>query len=143
VIWSNKYDCPILTKGLLTFDGGHDVVVCHIEEHVMASSAEMWVSGTRRWWLSHEGVDGPEGLKTDGVLPQCFSAIQKEMEDAQRAEGGEAADVDYIFDIPLKVAQTLVGFKHDENYEWVVEGGFMALSGGKSGKGFLSRLFGQ
>jgi hypothetical protein len=143
LIWSNKYDCPILMKGLSTFAGGHDVVACQIEEHVMASSAELWVSGTRRWWLSHEGEDGPKGLETDGELPQCFSAIQKEMEDAQRAEGGVDADVDYIFEIPLKVAQTLIGFKHDETYEPVVEGGFMVLSGGKSEKGFLSRLFGK
>lgn len=143
LIWSNQYACSILMRGLSTFAGGHDVVACQIEEHVMASSAELWVSGTRRWWLSHEGEDGPKGLETEGVLPQCFTAIQKEMEDAQRAEGGEDADVDYIFEIPLRVAQTLVGFKHDENYERVVEGGFMVLSGGKKEQGLLSRLFGK
>jgi hypothetical protein len=65
------------------------------------------------------------------------------MEDVQRAEGGDNADVDYIFEIPLKVCQTVVGFKHDENHESVVEGNFMVLSGGKSEKGFLSRLFGK
>lgn len=143
LIWSNKYACPILMKGLTAFSGGHEVVICRIEEHVMASSAELWMGGTRKWWLSHEGKDGPKGLDTDGELPQCFTSIREEMEGSQRVEGGDDADVDYIFEIPLKVAQALVGFKHDENYEPIVEGGFMVLSGGRSEKGFLSRLFGK
>ena len=143
LIWSNKYGCPILTKGLPTFSGEHEVVVCQIEEHVMASSAELWKNGSRKWWVSHEGEDGPKGLATEGELPQCFASIREEMENVQRAEGGDDADVDYIFEIPLKVAQTVVGFKHDENYEPVVEGNFMVLSGGKSEKGFLSRFFGK
>jgi hypothetical protein len=143
LIWSNEYACPILTKSVPTFSGGHEVLMCQIEEHVMASSAELWMSGTRKWWLSHEGEDGPKGLETDGEPPQCFASIRARMEDARRAEGGDEADVDYIFEIPLEVAQALVGFKHDENYEAAVQGNFMILSGGKSEKGFLSRLFGK
>lgn len=143
LIWSNKYACPILTKGLPAFPGDHEVVVCQIEEHVMASSAELWMRGSRKWWVSHEGEDWPKGLDIDGELPQCFASIREEMEDAQRAEGGDEADVDYIFEIPLKIAQALVGFKHDENYEQVVEARFMVLSGEKSEKGFLSRLLGK
>lgn len=143
LIWSNKYACPLLTQGLPAFLGGHEVVICQIEEHVMTSSAELWMSGSRKWWVSHEGEDGPKGLDTDGELPQCFTSIREKMEQAQRTEGGDDADVDYIFEIPLKVAQTLVGFKHDENYEPVIDGSFMVLSGGESKKGFLSRLFGK
>jgi hypothetical protein len=143
LIWSNKYNCPVLMNALATFASECDVVACQIEEHVMASSAELWRNGGRRWWLSHEGIDGPKGLESDGTLPQSYGVIRKEMEDAQLAEGGEAADVDYIFEIPLKVAQSLVGFKHDENYETAVEGNFMVLSNKKGEKGFLSRLFGK
>jgi len=140
LIWSSRYGCPILTKGIPAFSGGHEVVLCQIEEHVMASSAELWVSGNREWWISHDGEDGPKGLDTEGRLPQCFASIREEMEDVQRAEGGDDADVDYIFEIPLKVSQTVVGFKHDENYESIVQGSFMVLSGRRGGKSFLSRL---
>lgn len=143
LIWSNKYGCPTLTKGLPTFSGDHEIVMCQIEEHVMASSAELWKNGSRMWRLSHEGEDGPKGLNAEGELPQCFVPIREEMENAQRAEGGDGADVDYIFEIPLAVAKTLVGFKHDEDYEPVVEGNFMVLSDGQGGKSFLSRLFGK
>lgn len=118
-------------------------MMCQIEEHVMASSAELWISGSRKWWLSHEGENEPKGLEADGELPQCFASIRAEMEGAQRAEGGDDADVDYIFDIPLKVSQALVGFKHDENYEPIIDGNFTVLSSEKSEKGFLSRVFGK
>jgi len=143
LIWSNQYACSVLTKAPAAFSAGQELLLCHVEEHVMASSAELWSGGRRRWWVSHEGEDGPRGLDTEGELPECFASIRDEMEKAQRAEGGDDADVDYMFEIPLKVAQTLVGFKHDENYESVIKGSFLVVmkSGGK--KGFLSRLFGK
>jgi len=143
LVWSNTYACPVLTKHLPTFHGGHEAVLCQIEEHVMASSAEVWIDGKRKWWTSHEGEDGPKGLATDGELPQCFASIRENMEVAQRAAGGDEAGVDYIFEIPLKVAHALVGFKHDENYEAVVEGNFVVLSDGKARPGLFSRLFGK
>jgi hypothetical protein len=134
LIWSNTYDCPVLTKKLPTFSGGNEIVLCQIEEHVMASSAELWVGGERKWWVSHEGEDGPKGLETEGKLPQCFASIRENMEGTQLAEGGDEADVDYIFEIPLEVARALVGFKHDDNYESVLDGDFVVLSNGKTEK---------
>jgi hypothetical protein len=81
------------------------------------------------------------GCRDDSLPPQCFASIRENMENAQRAEGAEEADVDCVFEIPLEVAQALVGFKHDESYESVVEGNFVVLSGGKTKKSFFSRLF--
>jgi hypothetical protein len=103
----------------------------------------MWSQGERQWRLSHEGEDGPKGLATEGALPQSFPAIRKEMEEAQLAAGGEDADVDYIFEIPLKVAQVLVGFKHDENDTHVLGGQYVVLSRATAGGGVLRRLFGK
>jgi hypothetical protein len=129
VIWYNEYDCPFLKpRDLSVLSSDKEVLLCLIEEHVMASSSEMWSQGKRKWWLSHEGEDGPKGLATGGDLPESFPAIRKEMEEAQLAEGGEDADVDYIFEIPLKVAEALVGFKHDENDTHVIGGQYVVLS---------------
>ena len=104
----------------------------------MASSSELWRGGKRQWWISHEGEDGPKGLAAEGDLPDCFASIRREMEDTQRGAGGSAAGVDYIFDIPLKVAQALVGFKHDE----VTQEQFVVLSRSGPKKGLIRRLFG-
>src|SRR4051812_32612569 len=60
VIWYNSYDCPFLTPALLaSISSQYDVLVCRVEEHVMASSAELWSGGKRKWWLAHHWQQGP------------------------------------------------------------------------------------
>jgi hypothetical protein len=143
VIWYNQYGCPFLQpKDLGDISHAQDVLMCLVEEHVMASSAEYWSGGKRQWWIAHRGDDGPRGLATDGDLPECFAAIRRDMEEAQRAAGGEGADVDYLFDVPLKVAQTLVGFKHDEACPHLLAERFVVLSRAAPQKGVFRRLFG-
>ena len=144
VVWYNKYACPFLRpEGLDSISLDQDVLLCLVEEHVMASSSEMWSDGKRKWWLSHEGEDGPKVLSTDGELPECFPAIRKAMEQAQLAAGGDEADVDYIFEIPLRVAQSLVGFKHDEDCAHLLDKKFSVMSRTTAppAKGLLRRLF--
>src|SRR5689334_1744449 len=115
VVWFNEFDSPYLRRERLPDLSAHgDLVVCAIGEQVMTSSAELWCRGGRTWWLSHEGEDGPMGFSGGGDLPEAFPAIRDEMVDAQRDAGGDDADVDYLFEIPLKVAESVVGFKHDE-----------------------------
>lgn len=143
IVWYNKYACPFLRpKDLGNISKDQEVIRCLVEEHVMASSSEMWSGGERKWWLSHEGEDGPKGLSAGGQLPASFPAIRKEMEEAQVAEGGDDAEVDLIFEIPLKVAQSLVGFKHDEDCPHI-EGRFSVLSGPKPKRGIFDRVFGR
>jgi hypothetical protein len=142
VVWYNGYTCPFLEpQNLAKLSMIRDVVLCLVEEHVMASSAELWTGGKRKWRVSHEGEDGPKGLSVEGHAPEALRSIQKEMEELQIAEGGEDADVDYIFEIPLKVAKSIVGFKHDEDSRHLIGGVFQVMSHGPPPKaGFLSRL---
>lgn len=144
LVWYNKYGCPFLqVQDLRRISIDHDVLLCLVEEHVMASSCEMWSGGKRKWWLSHEGENGPRGLSAEGELPETFPAIRGEMEQLQAAEGGDEAGVDYIFEIPLKVAQALVGFKHDEECPHLVDKHYVVLSRFVPPKGFLHRLMGK
>lgn len=144
VIWYNKYDCPFLRpEDLGELSKEQELILCRVEEHVLASSSECWTAGKRLWWISHEGENGPKGLTTDGNLPTCFPSIRRELEEAQRADGGDDADVDHIFDIPLKVAQSLAGFKHDEDCPHLVGEEFTVLSRTTPRKGFFSGLFGK
>jgi hypothetical protein len=143
VVWYNKYGCPFLRpEDLRRLSGDRDVLVCLVEEHVMASSAEMWSRGARKWWISHEGEDGPKGLSSDGELPSSLPPIREEMERLQASEGGDEADVDYIFEIPLRVAQAIVGFKHDEEPAHLSDGHFVVLDRTEPPKGWRTRLFG-
>jgi hypothetical protein len=62
---------------------------------------------------------------------------------AQLAAGGDEASVDYIFEIPLKVAQSLVGFKHDEECAHLLDKKFSVTSRTTAppAAGLLRRLF--
>jgi len=144
VLWYDKYDCPFLgERELADVSRSHDIVRCLVEEHVMASSAEFWSRGSRKWFLSHEGENGPKGIDSDGALPDSFVSIKEKMEAAQLAEGGDKADVDYIFEIPPRVAESIVGFKHDERCSHMPENLFYALKRSEPKQGFFARLIGR
>ncbi len=104
------------------------VIACSIEEHVMFSSAEQWVGGAMLWRAEHVGENGPINLKTSGVLPPTFEDMADAHAAQQQAEGGEKANVDHYFDIPLNAAKTIIGFKHDEEIPSVKYGNFDLLS---------------
>jgi hypothetical protein len=91
--------------------------------------------------MSHEGENGPKGLDVDGNPLESFPAIRKEIGALQLAEGGDAAEVDYISEIPLDVAKSLVGFKHDEICPHLIGGRFEVMARAASTPGVLSRLF--
>lgn len=144
VIWFNEYAPKSLrSEKLQAISMQFDLLLCLVEEHVMASSSEFWVNGDRKWFLSHEGENGPQGLVVEGGPPESFAASKREMEEAQIEEGGDSAEVDYIFEIPLKVAQSLVGFKHDEDCPHLVEGKFAVLANPEQNVGWWQRLFGK
>ncbi len=142
VIWVNEYACTLLSLNEMErLSRTRNILLCLVEEHVMASSSEMWGEGKCQWRLSHEGEDGPKGIESEGEVPEFATEIREEMEKAQEADGGDDAQVDHIFEIPLKVAQQLVGFKHDEDSPHVIDNQFAVLSRPTRKGGFLNRIF--
>lgn len=141
VVWANEYGSPHFTeKKLAELSTVSDIVLALVEEHAMASSAEYWTNGTRQWRISHQGENGPIGLDVEGQPPAIFVDIRSSLEKEQEEAGGMEADVDYLFDIPLKVAESITGFKHDV----VLEGKFEVLQHQKpKNAGFFQRLFGS
>lgn len=80
----------------------------------MFSEAAGWRDGRQEWRVTHRGEDGPMGLDVSGTPPSQFAAIRDDLSARQDAEGGAAAEVDFLFDIPVALAQSLTGFRHDE-----------------------------
>jgi hypothetical protein len=143
VIYYNNYGCPFITPQHLTkLSIDQDAILCLVEEHAMASSSELWSGGRRQWYLSHEGENGPKGLSVGGHPPESLTAIRQEMEALQLAAGGDDAQVDYIFEIPLKIAQSIVGFKHDEKCDHLIGGHYVVMTRVAPKSSLLSRLFG-
>lgn len=78
-----------------------------------------------------------------GELPNHFQHTRSEMEAAQKEAGGDKADVDYIFEIPLRVAKAITGFKHDEVCQHIVGNEFRIMRREAQQGGIFSRLFGK
>jgi len=102
------------------------VVACSIEEHVMFMSAALWCGGKEVWSVQHRGGDyGDTDLVVKGVLPENFEEVRAGCFAAQEA-GGDSIGVDYVADIPLLLAKSMVGYKHDETNTEIDEN-FQAL----------------
>jgi hypothetical protein len=91
-----------------------DVIACSIEEHVMCSTAEFWRDGTQVWQTGHDAQQGMCHINATGSMPDKYAAIEEELSEMQKQSGGENSDTDYFFEIPLRTAKSIVGFKHDE-----------------------------
>jgi hypothetical protein len=128
------------------------VLSCWVNETVMFSSANYFDQGNYLWFVGHDAQRGMNNLELDGDLPSQFSNIRDGLVAQQVAAGGEDADVDFIFDVPLELAQSVCGFKHDLcDFEWgtpefsVVDNADFTeqTSEVKAKSGWISRLFGK
>ena len=105
----------IKPKHLASLSSACEVIACSIEEHVMFCSSELWRNGAQIWRIEHDAQKSIEHISSSGSLPDGYTAIEKEFTEEQKRAGGEKADTDYFFEIPLQVAKSVVGFKHDES----------------------------
>lgn len=93
---------------------GAEVVTCAVEEHVMASSASGWKDGAAIWSILHDSQEGMRHLRVSGEPPDSFEALRTRLFAEQAAAGGDDSDTDYVWDVPVEVALTLTGFRHDQ-----------------------------
>jgi hypothetical protein len=87
---------------------------CELEEHVMWSSVERWERGRKTWSVAHRGEDSALDLRTNGNLPAEFAALETAALAQQHAEGGVAAGVDLLFDLPIDFARHQTGVHPDD-----------------------------
>lgn len=97
---------------LAALSAGAELVACQVEEHVMFASAEGWRAGERTWRVVHDAQQGQRHLQAEGELPAAYAGIAAEHR--ALAAAAPTSKVDHLFEVPLKLAQRLTGFKHDE-----------------------------
>lgn len=106
-------DHKIVRKPLLEqLSQGCGLIACTVEEHVMLSKASCWKDGRQLWSVKHQGEEGLRNLEARGVLPPAYEGIRDRFIAMQ--EDDDAPEVDYLFEIPLVLARSITGFKHDE-----------------------------
>ena len=109
-------DCThpfVSDESLKTLSGGGVALACQVEEHVMVSMAQAFRHGERTWRVEHDCERGIFDLQATGALPASYAALRDDLLARQRDAGGESADVDHVFDVPVALAQAECGYRHD------------------------------
>jgi hypothetical protein len=107
---------------------GCEAVTCTVEEHVMFSEASGWRDGQILWSVTHTGEDGPKDGAASGSLPPSYSSIRDRLAAQQHAAGGADGEVDYLFEIPVELARSLTGYRHDQGSPVFEAQGFEVLT---------------
>ena len=93
----------------------HAVLSCQVAEGSMDCASRMHVRGTRIWSVTHTSDRGRYDLVTFGKLPTELAKLRAEMEGRQQQADVEGEPIDYIFEIPIRLAAAICGFKHDSS----------------------------
>jgi hypothetical protein len=119
LVVSRHCDEPLFAgKKLVEISRRHRVVLTVQEEHVMESRCTVWSLGRKKWSVVHKGGDeGSLHLKTMGKLPAEFAEIRNRAFELQRnQEGAGDEPVDFVFDVPLRLARALTGVDHEQGF---------------------------
>jgi hypothetical protein len=110
----------VMPETLGRLSQGCEIVGCQVGEHVMASAAFAWQDGRRLWEVAHESDEGDDHLDVEGVPPAEFAAIDARLRAEQDAQDpNKNFPVDYLFDIPVELAQACCGYRHDySEFDW-------------------------
>ena len=150
VLWSNDETYASDDRAAHMSRAGASVIAAHVNETCMHSTVSFFAGGERLWRIHHEGDQRIDFLETDGDLPLQAFDIEAHARASQAAEDVDRAEVDWLFEIPLEVARTVCGYKHDFwQYDWgepsftVVAPQVSLASDRRPETGILSRLFGR
>jgi len=121
-------------------------IECEMSETVMFSEARGYENGAQVWRVTHD-PDRDESLyslETEGAPPAQLEAIVREAKAEQDKEGGEDANVDLIFDVPLRLAHSVCGFNLSEGDPQDIRFSVLRRTGAVPARkpGFFARLFG-
>jgi len=112
VIYSNRFDYASPQR-IAAASAGAFALGCAVEEHVMFSEAWAYRDGEAVWRVSHDCEKGLYDLTVVGELSAQAEAVRARLIGEQDEAGGEKADVDHVFEIPIEIAATVCGFRHD------------------------------
>lgn len=77
----------------------------------MCSRAIYYEDGRVVWSVAHDNDPGePYDVRTEGTLPPEYEALYTELMEKQRRAVEEEEEVDYLYDLPMRVAGVLTGY---------------------------------
>jgi len=119
-----------------------ELVTCFVEEHVMVSKASGWKDGQRKWSVTHDAQKGRSHLEVHGEMPPAFAAIQKRLF-ASQSPMKTAGSCDHVFSIPVELAESVAGYRHDKDIPGTNGAVFEVLAeASPKKKSFFKKIFG-
>ena len=98
---------------------GARLISAHCDDTVMFSGASGWSNGVREWAIDHNPERGLSDLNIEGDTPAELAAILAQARADQAEEGGDDADVDFVFDVPQAMSAAICGWRPDmDNEDW-------------------------
>lgn len=116
---------------------------CQFSETVMCSTTTFYDDSKVVWCVDYDCEVGVPTLT--GVPPSDYQPIYDRLLAEQAADNGDDYEVDFIFDLPIDLAQAVTGYRHDqEKFEWGSPD-FIAVAPPQAERsgGWLKRLFGR
>jgi len=111
-LWANDLD-EVSADRLQQLSAGCRVLACSANEDDMQTSARLYTDGAASWAIAHDSKVSQMHLELTGNLPDELQDIRDRLVEAQESSGAGHADVDYLFDIPLELANQTCGFDED------------------------------
>ena len=144
LIMVDRTDAYDGTVDLARLSKGAELVAGFVEEHVMFSGAVVWRDGSKAWSVEHDGQEGIGHLTVLGSPPPELSGIIEAARSSQQAEDEADAEVDFMFDVPVDIAQRIAGFRYDRSDADGVELQFEVLAEVPRARraGWLKSIFG-
>lgn len=101
-----------------------ELLLCEVNETTMWCSSELIRDQASQWKITHAG-DGDDWFNLDvhGTPPAEFASLKEKHFEAQEDD----QECDYIFEIPLDTASTILHFRHDRYLEPHQADGFRLL----------------
>jgi hypothetical protein len=111
-------DSTYTYKNTAVLSANHAVLSVVVQEYVPLSMASFHVRGEEVWSILHDGKADAFDLTFTGTVPPQTQAIRDRILAMQRSEG-KASRTDHLYDIPIELAETICGFRHDRwRFPW-------------------------
>lgn len=109
--WFLVFGNSVWTRSVEKLSAGCQGVYVEASETAMSSRAICYEDGRIVWSVSHENdPEAPYDVRTEGTLPPEYEALHAELMEKQRQAVQEDEEVDYLFDLPLRLAGGVTGY---------------------------------
>ena len=115
LIMMNRADAYDGTVDLARLSKGAELVAGFVEEHVMFSGVVLWRDASKVWSVEHDGQEGIGHLAVGGQPPSELAVIIEQAKASHDAEDDGSAAVDFMFDVPVDIAQRIAAFRYDRS----------------------------